>query len=47
MKDLLQNESRMQDMIAEGKPKVRDGHTWKKRAELLAAWMEWGQADPN
>ncbi len=47
VKDLLQNESRMQDIIAEGKPKVRDGHTWKKRAELLAAWMEWGQADPN
>lgn len=40
VKDLLQNESGMQDIVARGKEKVLDKHTWAKRAETLAEWID-------
>lgn len=47
VKDLLQNEARMQDIIAKGRPKVQAGHTWAARAGMLDAWMKRGQAEQN
>lgn len=35
VKELLQNETMMQDMVAKGKKKVLEHHTWKQRAEWL------------
>ncbi len=40
VKELLQNENKMQDIVAKGATKVLDMHTWKNRAEQLAAWFE-------
>ena len=40
VKDLLQNEGVMQDMIAKGRAKVLDLHTWARRAETVAGWFE-------
>ena len=40
VKDLLQNENEMQDIVARGMTKVLDMHTWAKRAEQIAAWFE-------
>lgn len=40
VKDLLQNEKKMQDIVARGRAKVLDAHTWAKRAEQVAEWME-------
>ena len=40
VKDLLQNEKEMQDIVARGTAKVQDMHTWAKRAEQIAAWIE-------
>lgn len=40
VKDLLQNEKEMQDIVARGTAKVQDMHTWAKRAEQIAAWFE-------
>ena len=35
VKELLQNETMMQDIVAKGKKKVLEHHTWKQRAEWL------------
>lgn len=40
VKELLQNRSLMQDIVAKGKAKVPDMHTWEQRAETLAGWFE-------
>ena len=40
VKDLLQNEKKMQDIVARGRAKVLDVHTWEKRAEQVAEWFE-------
>lgn len=40
VKDLLQNEAAMQDIVAKGRPKVQNKHTWAKRAEQLSIWAE-------
>lgn len=40
MKDLLQDEKSMQDIVSRGKSKVLDMHTWAKRAEKVAEWIE-------
>lgn len=40
VKDLLQNEKAMQEIAAQGQEKVRKLHTWGKRAEQLAKWIE-------
>lgn len=40
VRDLLQNEKKMQDIVAQGRVKVLDKHTWAKRAERVAEWME-------
>lgn len=40
VKELLQNETCMQDIVAKGKPKVLDMHQWANRAKTLAAWFE-------
>ena len=40
VKDLLQNETKMQDIVARGRAKVLDMHTWAKRAEQVAEWFE-------
>lgn len=40
MKDLLQNENEMQDIVARGREKVLDMHTWAKRATTIAEWFE-------
>ncbi|MCI5874601.1 MAG: glycosyltransferase [Clostridiales bacterium] len=40
VKDLLQNEKKMQDIVARGRVKVLDVHTWEKRAEQVAEWFE-------
>lgn len=39
VKELLQNESELQDIAARGKAKVLESHTWAKRAETLAEWI--------
>ncbi len=40
VKDLLQNEKEMQDIVARGRKKVLDMHTWARRAEQVAEWLE-------
>lgn len=40
VKDLLQNEKKMQDIVARGMAKVLDMHTWAERAEQVAEWFE-------
>ncbi len=40
VKDLLQNKEKMQDIVAQGREKVLDMHTWGKRAEQVAEWLE-------
>lgn len=40
VKDLLQNEKKMQDIVLQGRAKVLDMHTWAKRAEQVAEWFE-------
>lgn len=40
VKELLQDENRMQDIVAQGREKVLDMHLWANRAELLADWIE-------
>lgn len=40
MKDLLQDEKQMQDIVSRGRAKVLDMHTWAKRAEQVAEWIE-------
>ena len=40
MKELLQNETMMQDIVAKGKKKVLERHTWKQRAEWLEAQIK-------
>jgi hypothetical protein len=40
VKDLLQDEKQMQDIVSKGKEKVLDMHTWEQRAKTLAGWME-------
>lgn len=45
VKDLLQNEARMQEIVAKGGTKVSDMHTWADRARQLAAWVEQDGAD--
>ena len=40
MKDLLQDENRMQDIVSRGRAKVLDMHTWEKRAEQMVEWIE-------
>jgi hypothetical protein len=40
VKDLLQDEKQMQDIVAKGMPKVADRHTWKQRAATVAGWIE-------
>lgn len=42
LKDLLQDENKMQDVVSCGKEKVLDMHTWAKRAEQVAEWFERG-----
>lgn len=42
LKDLLQDEARMQDVVSRGREKVLDMHTWAKRAEQVAEWIEKG-----
>lgn len=40
VKDLLQDEKKMQDIVAQGRAKVLDKHTWAKRAGQVAEWIE-------
>lgn len=40
MKDLLQDEKQMQDIVSQGRAKVLDMHTWAKRAEQVVEWIE-------
>lgn len=40
LKDLLQDENKMQDVVSRGREKVLDMHTWAKRAEQVAEWFE-------
>ena len=40
MKDLLQDEKQMQDIVSRGRAKVLDMHTWAKRAEQVVEWIE-------
>ncbi|MGN0140835.1 MAG: glycosyltransferase [Roseburia sp.] len=40
VKDLLQDEKEMQDIVAKGASKVLDMHTWKQRAKTVAGWIE-------
>lgn len=40
VKELLQNENKMQDIVTKGATKVLDMHTWKNRANQLAEWFE-------
>lgn len=40
LKDLLQDEAKMQDIVLRGKAKARDKHTWAQRAVQVAEWME-------
>lgn len=40
VQDLLQNENKMQDMIAIGRQKVRQNHTWYARAKQIVKWIE-------
>lgn len=45
VKDLLQNESLMQDIVSKGAETVTLKHTWKNRAETVAAWFEAQERD--
>lgn len=45
LKDLLQSEAKMQDVVSCGRKKVLDMHTWAKRAEQVAEWFEKGDLD--
>ncbi len=40
VKDLLQNETLLQEIAARGREKVLKLHTWKQRARTLAEWFE-------
>lgn len=40
VKDLLQDEKKMLKIVTQGRAKVRDMHTWAKRAEQVAEWFE-------
>lgn len=40
VKELLQDEKKMQDIVARGRKKVLDKHLWASRAEVLAGWFE-------
>lgn len=40
VKELLQKEDGLQDIVAKGKAKVLEKHTWKQRAEILINWFE-------
>lgn len=40
VKVLLQDENALRDIVERGKAKVLDRHTWAKRAETLAEWIE-------
>ena len=40
VKDLLQNEKKMQDIMSCGREKVRAAHIWAQRAKKLAEWIE-------
>ena len=40
VKELLQKEDGLQDIVAKGKTKVLEKHTWKQRAEILINWFE-------
>ena len=42
VQDLLQNKNEMQDIVARGKTKVLDMHTWARRAEQIVDWIEKG-----
>lgn len=42
LKDLLQEETKMQDVVSRGREKVLDMHTWAKRAEQIVEWFERG-----
>ena len=39
VKNLLQNENKMQDMIHNGRQKVRKKHTWETRANQIIDWL--------
>lgn len=40
VQDLLQNENKMQDIVASGIRKVRNVHTWAARAKQIINWIE-------
>lgn len=40
VKELLHNESKMQDIVAQGRRKVLDMHLWRNRAWQLNRWLE-------
>ena len=40
VQDLLQDESKMQDIVSKGVEKVRSKHTWAQRAEQIINWIE-------
>ena len=40
VKELLQKEDGLQDIVAKGKTKGLEKHTWKQRAEILINWFE-------
>ena len=39
VQDLLQNESKMQEILKKGVEKVRKSHTWDARAKQIAKWL--------
>ena len=45
VRELLADEARLHETVERGKKKVREEHTWAKRAETLAEWIEGNQAD--
>lgn len=40
VRELLADEARLRETLERGKKKVREKHTWAKRAETLAEWIE-------
>lgn len=40
VKELLQKNEQLQEIVAKGKKKVLEKHTWKQRAEVLINWFE-------
>ena len=40
VQDLLQNKNKMQDIVAKGRKKVEENHTWDSRARQIIAWLE-------